>query len=66
LEKAVERRGELYQAQGMVMVQLGVGLIEALVRIRAHSYAQDRNLNDVAADIIARKLRFDPERPEAR
>jgi hypothetical protein len=46
----------LYQAQGMVHVQLGVGLGEALARLRAHAFAQDRSLTDVARDVIAHKL----------
>jgi hypothetical protein len=61
LAGAVERRAELFQAQGMVMVQLGVGLAEALARIRAHAYAESRDLSDLAGDIIARRLRFDPD-----
>lgn len=67
LAGAVERRAELFQAQGMIMVQLGVGLADALARIRAHAYAENRQLGDVAADIIARRLRFDPDhrRPDA-
>jgi hypothetical protein len=60
LAGAVERRAEVFQAQGMVMVQLGVGLAEALTRMRAHAYARDRRLGEVAADIVARRLRFDP------
>lgn len=46
----------LYQAQGMVMIQLGGTLAEAMVRIRAHAYAQDRRLNDIADDITSGKL----------
>ena len=57
----VGHRAELFQAQGMVMVQLGVSLGEALARIRAHAYAQDRRLDDVARDIVARRLRFDQD-----
>lgn len=60
LAGAVERHAELFQAQGMVMVQLGVSLAEALARIRAYAYAEDRQLGEVAADITARRLRFDP------
>jgi hypothetical protein len=60
LEEAMERRVELFQAQGMVMVQLGVSLTEALARIRAYAYAEDRRLIEVARDIVARRLRFDP------
>jgi hypothetical protein len=43
-------------------VQLGVSLADALARIRAHAYATNRPLREVAADIVARRLRFDPER----
>ncbi|WP_433790780.1 GAF and ANTAR domain-containing protein [Actinoplanes sp. CA-252034] len=55
----VGHRAELFQAQGMVMVQLGVPIGEALVRIRAHAYAENRRLDDVARDIVARRLRLD-------
>jgi hypothetical protein len=66
LASAVERRAELFQAQGMVMVQLGVGLAEALARMRAHAYAQHRRLDEVAADVVARRLRFDPDQRSPR
>ncbi|WP_430503060.1 GAF and ANTAR domain-containing protein [Micromonospora trifolii] len=49
---------ELFQAQGMVMIQIGGTLAEAMARIRAHAYAEDRRLIDVARDIIGRHLRF--------
>ncbi|WP_433789423.1 GAF and ANTAR domain-containing protein [Actinoplanes sp. CA-252034] len=61
LDEAIEHSPELFQAQGMVMVQLGVPLAEALVRIRAHTYVENRRLNDVARDIVARRLRFDTD-----
>jgi hypothetical protein len=61
LAGAVERRAELFQAQGMVMVQLGAGLAEALARMRAYAYAENRQLGEVAADIMAHRLRFDPD-----
>ncbi|MEV4516114.1 GAF and ANTAR domain-containing protein [Dactylosporangium sp. NPDC049525] len=56
-------RAEIFQAQGMVSVQLGVPLAEAMIRIRAHAYAENRALSAVATDIVARRLRFDIERP---
>lgn len=56
-------RSELFQAQGMVMVQLGVTLAEAMARIRAYAYAEDRRLADVARDVVARRLRFDRDVP---
>jgi hypothetical protein len=46
----------VYQAQGMVHVQLGVPLAEALSRLRAYAYAHDRDLSDVAQDVVARRL----------
>nr|WP_239161071.1 GAF and ANTAR domain-containing protein [Virgisporangium ochraceum] len=61
LDDAIDNRIRLYQAQGMVMVQLGVGLAEALTRIRAYAYAEGRPLGDVATDIVARRLRFDQD-----
>ena len=43
-------RLEVHQATGMISVQLGVGLAEALVRLRAHAYGNDRPIAEVAAD----------------
>ncbi|MFD9317012.1 ANTAR domain-containing protein [Streptomyces sp. NPDC060053] len=54
-------RAEIDQATGMLTVQLGVGMDEAFVRLRAHAYAQGRRLADVAADVVARRLRFPPD-----
>ncbi|MEV4414757.1 GAF and ANTAR domain-containing protein [Catellatospora sp. NPDC049609] len=63
LDESLDSRAELFQAQGMVMVQLGISLAEAMVRMRAHAYAHDRRLRDVAADVVARRLSFDGPRP---
>jgi GAF domain-containing protein len=52
---------ELFQAQGMVMVQIGGTLVEAMSRIRAHAYAENRRLIDVARDVVGRRLRFDAD-----
>lgn len=52
LDDAVDSRFEVYQAQGMVMVQLGVDLAVALVRLRAYAYAAGRSLGAVARDIV--------------
>jgi ANTAR domain/GAF domain len=51
----------VHQATGMVIVQLGVTAAVALIRLRAYAYANDRRLRDVAADVVARRLRFDPD-----
>jgi GAF domain-containing protein len=49
----------VHQATGMVKVQLSVGIAEALVRLRAYAYAQERPIEDVAHDVVGRRLRFD-------
>lgn len=51
-------RAEIDQATGMLTVQLGVPAGEALARLRAYAYAQDRRLAEVAGDIVARRLRL--------
>jgi hypothetical protein len=56
LDDALESRFHVHQAQGMVMVQLGVSLAEALVRLRAFAYSHDRRIGDVARDVVDRKL----------
>ena len=56
-------RAEIDQATGMITVQLGVGIDEAFVRLRAYAYAWDRSLTDVARDVVARRLRFTPDPP---
>jgi hypothetical protein len=62
LDEAVEHQAALFEAQGMVMVQLGVSLVEALARMRAYAFAENRRLSEVAVDIVARAVRFEPDR----
>ena len=57
-----DRRMEVHQAAGMVSVQLDVHVTDALARLRAYAYVHDRRLMDVAADVVARKLRFEPDK----
>src|ERR1700728_370595 len=56
------RRAELDQATGMLTEQLGTGIADAFIRLRAYAYAHDRGLADVAGDIVARRLRLRPDR----
>jgi hypothetical protein len=60
-EQASSPHPEVHQATGMITVQLGVSVAVALIRLRAYAYAHDRRLRDVAADVVARRLRFDPD-----
>ena len=58
LDDAVQYRAEIYQASGMTAVQLGVPPEEALLRIRAHAFANDQTVAEAAALIVARRLRL--------
>jgi GAF domain/ANTAR domain len=49
-------RARIYQAQGMVMVDLGIPLAEALTRMRARAFATERTLLQVADDVLAGRL----------
>ncbi|MFD6069497.1 MULTISPECIES: GAF and ANTAR domain-containing protein [Amycolatopsis] len=55
------RRDRVHQAAGMVSVQLGIGLGDALARLRAHAYANDRKLDEVATDVVLRRVTLRPE-----
>jgi ANTAR domain len=61
LDGLSDSRAEVHQAVGMISVQLGVTLEEALVRLRAHAFAASTPLGDVASDVVKRLLRFAPD-----
>jgi hypothetical protein len=61
---AAERWAEVHQATGMVAVQSRTDLSAAFVRLRAHAFADERSLLEVARDVVARRLRFEPDRFE--
>jgi hypothetical protein len=50
---------QVHQATGIIAVQLGVAVDEAFNRLRARAFADDRSLSALAADVVARLLRFD-------
>ena len=49
----------------MVSAQLDISVGQALLRLRAYAFARQRPLADVAADVVARILRFADEDGEA-
>lgn len=61
LDDAASHRAEVHQASGMVAVQLGVGVADAEARLRAHAYAANRSVVDVARDVVERRLRLDDD-----
>jgi len=57
------QQAQVYQAIGMILVQLSIDADAAFARLRAHAFANDRRLGDVARDVVERRLRFEPEPP---
>ncbi|HEX2048810.1 MAG TPA: ANTAR domain-containing protein [Acidimicrobiales bacterium] len=53
LEALAGDGAEVHQAAGMLAVRLGVGVGEALVRLRALAYAEGRSVADIAHDVVA-------------
>jgi hypothetical protein len=62
LDTAVTYRAELYQASGVVAVQLEISPFEAVARIRGHAFAAGQPVATVAADILAHRLRLPDDR----
>ncbi len=58
LEVGTDFRFVVHNAAGMVSVQLGVSVNDALIRLRAYAFSTDRLLRDVAQDVVDRTLRF--------
>jgi GAF domain-containing protein len=58
LEDGADLRFVVHNAAGIVSVQLGVSMAEALLRLRARAFSDDLPLNSVAEAVVARKLRI--------
>ena len=58
LEAGADFHFAVHNAAGMVSVQQGVSVTEALIRLRAYAFSNDRLLADVAGDVVARTLRL--------
>jgi ANTAR domain len=54
-------RAEVHQAVGATMVELGVDAKQAFALLRAHAFATGRPIAEVAADIMAKRLRLEPD-----
>jgi AmiR/NasT family two-component response regulator len=63
LDDVLAFRLEVYQAQGMLTVDLGVSITEAMARLRACAYAEGRVLSEVAKDVVEGKLKLDRDTP---
>jgi hypothetical protein len=51
-------RAEVHQATGMVIAQLHLPTDDALAILRAHAYAHDTTLADIAHQVVTRQLDF--------
>lgn len=58
-QTGTDRRTVVHQATGMVMAQIGGTIGGAFARLRAHAYAEERPLDEIATDVVNRRLRFD-------
>jgi hypothetical protein len=54
-------RLEVHQATGMVKVQVGRSMGDALLLLRARAFADGRSVASVAADVVSGRLRFPEE-----
>lgn len=62
---ASTRTAQVHQATGMVSARLDVSMPDALAILRARAYARGQRLPDLAADVLARRVRLDPGPPGA-
>jgi hypothetical protein len=59
LETSADFHFVVHNAAGMISVQLEISVTDALIRLRAYAFSQDRPLTNVAQDIVDRKLRLE-------
>jgi hypothetical protein len=59
LDEPWAHRSVVHHATGMTAVHLGVDIDEALLRLRAFAFASSRRLDEVASDVVARRLQLD-------
>ena len=58
LEAGADFHFAVHNAAGIVSVQEGISVTEALIRLRAFAFGSDRLLAEVAQDVIARRLQM--------
>jgi GAF domain len=64
LESGADFHFVVNNAAGMVSVQLRVSIAEALIRLRAAAFAENRLVREVALDVVSRRRRFSRGTPE--
>jgi hypothetical protein len=51
-------RAEIHQASGMLSVQIGCSVADALVQLRGQAYALGKPIAELASDVIHRRVRL--------
>ncbi len=59
LEVGADLHFVVHNAAGMVSVQAGISVTEALVRLRAYAFKQGRPLREASEDVVAGRVRFE-------
>lgn len=55
----IDGRAEVHQATGMIAIQLGVSLTDALLRLRAYAYETGQTVTAIAVAVVSRRLHFE-------
>ncbi len=66
LDGAGSYRAEIHQAVGMLAVQLGIPIDDAMIRLRAHALANDVALSELSVDIVAGRTALPDDRDDNR
>jgi hypothetical protein len=65
IDDVIGYRAEIYQASGIVAVQLSITAADALLRLRAYAFAHGQALDVVASAVVDGRLRLDDDdRPD--
>ncbi len=59
LADAADDHAAVHQATGMVAIQVGCSMQDALVRLRARAFADGVSVNEVGQQVVERQLRFE-------
>lgn len=58
-------RAEVHQAIGMVIAELHISMADALAILRAHAFAHDTSVHDIAMQVLSRRLDFGSDSSES-
>ena len=53
---------QIHQATGMVSVQLGISLRDAIAMLRGHAFSSGRSISETARDVVAGRLQLEAGR----